>query len=297
MHGVGSRERSWNLSDRFPCNPCTLWSKIRDSAHRPECLVNADAQPKFAFMKPPSRIAAAWRLPAFVLAALLMATVSPAQEQKPVYTTKAASPDGTGKVYFGREIAHYMTHEGASWLERPEREKEEQPELVIKALALRGGEVVADIGCGTGYFSWRLARQVGERGIVYGVEIQPEMLQLFDTKMRERRALNAAGVLGTPQDPNLPEPVDLVLMVDVYHELSHPAEMMEALCDRLKPGGRLVLVEYRAEDPSVPIKPLHKMTEAQIKKEMAELPLQYLETVHTLPTQHMVIYRRLPRKR
>lgn len=242
------------------------------------------------------RFSRALRGPVLALAALLV-NVGQAQEQKPLYTTRTATPDGTGKIYYGREIAAYMTHAGAAWLDRPEREKEEQPELVIKALGLRQGEVVADLGCGTGYFSWRLGRQVGERGLVYGVEIQPEMLQLLDTKMRERGALNVTGVLGTPQDPNLPEPVDLVLMVDVYHELSHPAEMMEAICERLKSGGRLALVEYRAEDPKVPIKPLHKMTEAQIKKEMADLPLQYVETVHTLPTQHMVIFRRLPRKR
>jgi SAM-dependent methyltransferase len=250
-------------------------------------------------MPTPSRFLCALRWPAMAAAAFSFA-VSQAQEQpeqKPLYSTKTASADGIGKIYHGREIAHYMTHEGAAWLERPEREQEEQPELVMKALAFRGGEVVADIGCGTGYFSWRLARAIGDRGIVYGVEIQREMLDLFERKMRERRALNAAAILGTPQDPNLPEPVDLVLMVDVYHELSHPAEMMEALCERLKPGGRLVLVEYRGEDPNVPIKPLHKMTEAQIKKEMADLPLQYVETVHTLPMQHMVIYRRLPRKK
>jgi len=213
----------------------------------------------------------------------------------PLYTTGPASADGIGKFYYGREIAHYMTHEGAPWLERPEREAEEKPDLLVKALGLRGGEIVADIGCGTGYYSWRMGRAVGERGIVYGVEIQPEMLQLLDTHMRERGALNVLGILGTPESPNLPERVDLALMVDVYHEMSHPAEMMEAICERLKPGGRLVVVEYRAEDPKVPIKPLHKMTEDQIRQEMAELPLQYVETVHTLPWQHMVIFRRTAR--
>jgi SAM-dependent methyltransferase len=215
--------------------------------------------------------------------------------ETPLYTTGPASSDGIGKFYYGREIAHFMTHEGAAWLERPEREKEERPDLLIKTLQLRQGDVVADIGCGSGYFSWRLGQAVGDRGIVYGVEIQPEMLQLLDTKMRERRALNVLGVLGTPQTPNLPERVDLVLMVDVYHEMSHPAEMMEAICYSLKPGGRLVLVEYRAEDSKVAIKPLHKMSESQIKKEMADLPLQYVETVHTLPQQHVLIFRRKAR--
>jgi ubiquinone/menaquinone biosynthesis C-methylase UbiE len=214
---------------------------------------------------------------------------------EPLYVAGPASADGIGKFYYGREIAHHMSHEGAPWLDRPERETEERPDLLIRGLGLRAGEIVADIGCGTGYYSWRMAREVGERGLVYGVEIQTAMLEILDTKMRERGAFNVLGILGTPQTTNLPERVDLALLVDVYHEMSHPAEMMEAICERLKPGGRLVVVEYRAEDPKVPIKPLHKMTEAQIRKEMAALPLQYVETVHTLPWQHMVIFRRTTR--
>ncbi len=245
-------------------------------------------------------------MPAFIqlfrggLATLAFVTVVGAQPPlvtappEPLYKTGRATADGIGKFYYGREIAAFMTHEGAAWLERREREAEEKPELLIKALQLRQGDVVADIGCGTGYYTWRLAREVGERGIVYGVEIQQQMLELFDIKMRERGALNTSGILGTPQDPNLPEKVDVVLMVDVYHEMSHPAEMMEAICQYLKPNGRLVIVEYRAGDPLVPIKPLHKMTEAQIRKEMVELPLDYVETVHTMPMQHMLIFRRRP---
>lgn len=240
------------------------------------------------------RLSFRWLIAGMALAAGGNGRAQPALPNPPdaLYKTGPASADGLGKFYYGREIAHFMTHEGAAWLERPGREKEERPDLLIKTLQLRAGEIAADIGCGTGYFTWRLAQAVGERGVVYGVEIQQEMLRLLDIKMRERRALNVVGVLGTPQTPNLPERVDLVLMVDVYHELSHPAEMMEAICQQLRPGGRLVLVEYRAEDPAVAIKPLHKMTEAQIKKEMADLPLQYVETVHTLPTQHVLIFRR-----
>ncbi len=248
-------------------------------------------------MNPPTPFVRPLRWTALGLVAWLSVLALPAQDASPLYTQRTPSRDGIGKIYYGREIAHFMSHEGAAWLDRPERDAEEKPELMIKGLGLRAGQVVADIGCGTGYFTWRLAREVGERGVVYGVEIQPEMLQLLDTKMRERGALNVVGVLGTPQMPNLPEAVDVVLMVDVYHELSNPAEMMEAICARLKTGGRLVFVEYRGEDPSVPIKPLHKMTEAQIKKEMADLPLEYVETVHTLPTQHMVVFRRKGRAR
>lgn len=212
----------------------------------------------------------------------------PASRYQPGVRTR----DGIGKYYFGREIAHYMTHLGAPWLDRPERDQEERPDLVMKALALKPGDVVADLGCGTGYFSWRMAKEVGSKGVVYGVEIQPEMLDLLATKMKERGVTNVLGVLGTTTDPKLPKPVDLVIMVDVYHEFDHPWEMMDAICKRLKPGGRVVFVEYRGEDPEVPIKPLHKMTEAQVKKEMAAQPLEHVETVRTLPRQHLIVFRK-----
>jgi ubiquinone/menaquinone biosynthesis C-methylase UbiE len=208
------------------------------------------------------------------------------------YTTGPQTRDGLGKYYFGREIAHYMTHEGAPWLDRPEREQEERPDLVLAALALRPGDVVADIGCGTGYFSWRLAAAVGAKGRVYGEEIQPEMLAQLAVRMKERNVTNVTGVLGTLDDPKLPEPVDLVLLVDVYHELSQPAELMAAICRQVKPGGRIAFVEYRGEDPAVPIKPLHKMTEAQVLKEMSALPLEHVATVRTLPWQHLIIFRK-----
>jgi ubiquinone/menaquinone biosynthesis C-methylase UbiE len=208
------------------------------------------------------------------------------------YVTGPKTRDGLGKYYFGREIAHYMTHQGAPWLDRPERDQEERPDLVMEALALKPGDVVADIGCGTGYFSWRMARAVAPNGIVYGEEIQPEMLEQLADKMKERRVSNVVGVLGTIDDPKLPQPVDLALLVDVYHECSQPAEMIAAICRQLKPGGRLVFVEYRGEDPDVPIKPLHKMTEAQVKKEMTAQPLEYVTTVRTLPRQHVIIFRK-----
>jgi ubiquinone/menaquinone biosynthesis C-methylase UbiE len=208
------------------------------------------------------------------------------------YSTGVKTRDGIGKYYFGREIAHYMTHQGAPWLERAERDAEERPDLVLQALQLKPGEVVADVGCGTGYFSWRMASAVGGRGTVYGVEIQPEMLDLLAAKMKERNVANVVGVVGTMQDPRLPQPVDLVLMVDVYHEFSHPWEMMDAICRRLKPGGRVVFIEYRGEDPAVPIKPLHKMREDQVRKEMAAQPLEHVETIRTLPRQHLIIFRK-----
>ena len=208
------------------------------------------------------------------------------------YQTGRKTFDGIGKYYFDREIAHYMTHLGAPWLDRPERDQEERPDLLMKALALKPGDVVADLGCGTGYFSWRMAQAVGAKGVVYGVEIQPEMLTHLAEKMKERGVTNVVGVLGTTMDPKLPKPVDLVIMVDVYHEFDHPFEMMAAVARQLKPGGRVAFVEYRGEDPEVPIKPLHKMTEAQVKKEMTAQPLEYVETIRTLPRQHIILFRK-----
>src|SRR5881394_1041014 len=201
-------------------------------------------------------------------------------------------PNGIGKFYLGREIAHVMGHQAADWLERPEREREEKPDLLLQALKLKPGEVVADIGAGTGYYSWRLARLVGEKGLVYAVDIQQEMLDLLDKKMAERKITCVKGVLGTVTDPKLPSrSVDLVLMVDVYHEFDHPFEMMEAICKALKPGGRVVFVEFRAEDPKVPIKEVHKMSEAEVRKAMSVQPLEWVETIATLPWQHVIVFR------
>src|SRR2546427_2395705 len=202
-------------------------------------------------------------------------------------------PNGIGKFYLGREIAQIMGHQAADWLERPEREAEEKPDLLLEALKLKSGDVVADIGAGTGYYSWRMAKDVGEKGLVYAVDIQQEMLDLLAKRMAERKITNVKGVLGTITDPKLPaHSVDLVLMVDVYHEFDHPFEMMQAICKALKPGGRVVFVEFRAEDPKVPIKEVHKMSEAQVRKEMSVQPLEWAETSETLPWQHVIVFRR-----
>jgi SAM-dependent methyltransferase len=202
-------------------------------------------------------------------------------------------PNGIGKFYFGREIAHVMGHQGADWLERPERQREERPDLLLDSLKLRPGDVAADIGAGTGYYSWRLAKAVGEKGRVYAVEIQQEMLDLLARKLGDRGVTNVTGVLGTITDPKLSAgSVDLILMVDVYHEFSHPYEMMESICRALKPGGRVALVEFRTEDPKVPIKEVHKMSEAQVRKEMAVHPLEWVETIGVLPWQHLIVFRK-----
>jgi len=201
--------------------------------------------------------------------------------------------DGIGKFYQGREIAQVMGHQGADWLERPEREREEQPELVMKALHLKPDDAAADIGAGTGYYSRRLAKAVGTNGTVYAVEIQQEMLDILTNKMAEIGIHNVKPVLGTITDPKLaPNSIDLILMVDVYHEFDHPHEMVEAMFHSLKPGGRMVFVEFRGEDPKVSIKPLHKMTEAQVRKEMSGFPLKWVETSEVLPIQHIIIFQK-----
>jgi SAM-dependent methyltransferase len=204
---------------------------------------------------------------------------------------KVHDPDGIGKFYMGREIAQVMGHLGAGWLDRPEREREEQPAKLLDALKLQAGDVVADLGAGSGYFTFRLAERVGPKGKVLAVDIQPEMLDLIRQRMKERAVTNVEPILGTRTDPRLPAgSVDLILMVDVYHEFSHPWEMTRAMVKALKPGGRLVFVEYRLEDPKVPIKLLHKMSEKQVLKEMEPHPLRWDKTIDILPRQHIIVF-------
>ena len=204
------------------------------------------------------------------------------------------SRDGIGKFYMGREISRVMGHQGAEWLERPEREREEMPTKLFELLKLSEGDVVADIGVGTGYIARRISPKIGDTGTIYGVDIQQEMLNLLDEKMAEVGITNVKGILGTITDPKLPpESVDLVIMVDVYHEFSHPYEMMQNICRGLKTGGRVAFVEYRAEDPKVPIKRLHKMSELQVIKEATPHPLVWVETLDDLPWQHVIIFEKI----
>lgn len=200
-------------------------------------------------------------------------------------------PNGLGKFYMGREIAHYMTHEGADWLERPEREQEERPDLLVKALKLKPGMHVADIGAGTGYFTRRTAKEVLPGGKVYAVEIQQEMLDQLTAKLKPEGITNVVAVLGTEKDPRLPPAtLDLIFMVDVYHEVAFPKEMLEKMKASLKKGGKLVFVEYRKEDPKVPIKEVHKMAESQIRKEAEASGFKFLENYKGLPRQHLLVF-------
>jgi len=209
------------------------------------------------------------------------------------YSTVKASPDGIGKVYMGREIAKVMSYYGASWLERPERKEEEKPDRVLAVLELKPGMVVADVGAGSGYYSSRMAERVGKDGVVYAVDVQPEMLDILRLQMKQRRVTNVEPVLGTETDPRLPAgTLDLALMVDVYHELEYPYEMLAAIVKALKPGGRVVFVEFRGGDPAIPIKAVHTMTEVQVRKEAAAQPLVWIKTVSDLPWQHVVVFRK-----
>ena len=225
---------------------------------------------------------------------MLLCGYANAQAPQPLYETRDAAAGGIGKVFMGREIAHVMGHQAADWLERPEREAEERTDLLVATLKFRKGDIVADIGCGSGFISRKIAAQTGDTGVVYGVEIQQEMLDLLAKRMEQTGIRNVKPVLGTTTDPKLPAAsCDTMILVDVYHEFDFPYEMVRKMIDGLKPGGRIVFIEYRKEDPAVPIKEVHKMSEAQLKKEMTAHPeLEYSETLGVLPRQHIIVFRK-----
>ena len=231
---------------------------------------------------------------AWILSMVLTLSATPAPPDPLYEQRKAPNRDGIGKFYMGREISHVMGHRGANWLERPEREREERTDLLVKSLPLKEGDVVADIGAGSGYFAWRIAELIGDSGKVLAVDIQPEMLEILNANMTKRGVANKVeAILGTLTDPKLPpNSVDLTLIVDVYHELSHPYEMTVKMVEALRPGGIIAFVEYRAEDPSVPIKRLHKMTEAQVRKEMGVHNLEFVQTIDVLPQQHIILFKK-----
>jgi protein-L-isoaspartate O-methyltransferase len=227
-----------------------------------------------------------------LLGALAGLTQGQAPGKMPRYEEREDhDPDGIGKFYMGREIAHVMGHLAADWLERPEREREERSSKMIASLKLKPGQVVADLGAGSGYHTFPMAKLVGAEGKVYAVDIQPEMLAIIRKRMKAGGVSNVVPVRGTETDPKLPAgAIDLILMVDVYHELSHPYEMTEAMVKALKPGGRMVFVEFRLEDPKVPIKLVHRMSQKQVLKEMAPHPLRHVHTLDFLPWQHIIVF-------
>jgi ubiquinone/menaquinone biosynthesis C-methylase UbiE len=195
--------------------------------------------------------------------------------------------------YLGREIATTMHYTGAPWLLRESRQREEDCKRLLQELHVQPGQVLCDMGCGNGFYTLKLARLTGKQGKVYAVDIQPQMLEMLKRRAREAKVDNIASVLGGLTDPHLPQAAfDLVLMVDVYHEFSHPHEMLQAIRKSLKPAGRIALVEFREEDASVPIKPLHKMSKQQILKEFPANGLKLAGQCDALPWQHLMFFTR-----
>jgi ubiquinone/menaquinone biosynthesis C-methylase UbiE len=197
------------------------------------------------------------------------------------------------KEYKGREIAQTMHYLGAPWLTRESREREEDCKTMLAALHVKPGDTVCDLGCGNGFYTLKLAKLVGDKGKVVAVDIQREMLELLKDRAAEEKVTNIEPVLGTVVDPKLPVgSIDLLLLVDVYHEFSNPEEMLAAIRKSLKPTGRIALLEFRAEDPNVPIKPLHKMSKAQIMKEFPPNGFKLVEEFDKLPWQHLMFFER-----
>jgi precorrin-6B methylase 2 len=233
-----------------------------------------------------------WRLLFALLLSLVVILPVQAATENLYHSPWLPRPGSIGKVYMDRPIARVMGHEGAYWLERPQRQEEEQPDAVIAALDLQPTDIVADIGAGTGYFSVRLSEQVPD-GIVLAVDIQPQMQAILQSRLLEEGLDNMTPILGEEQDPHLPAgEVDLVLMVDTYHEFAYPYEMMQGILKGLKPGGRVVLVEYKKENPLIPIKPLHKMSQAQVRREMTAVGLEWMTALEVAPHQHVLVFRK-----
>jgi ubiquinone/menaquinone biosynthesis C-methylase UbiE len=197
------------------------------------------------------------------------------------------------REYMGRRVAQTMHYTGAEWLTRDNREQEERCSLMLTNLGLKHGMAICDMGCGNGFYTLQMAKIIGDDGHIYAVDIQPEMLKLLNQRADEQQVRNVSPILGTLSDPRLPKrKIDLILLVDVYHEFSHPEEMLAAMREALSPGGVCALVEFRAEDPSVPIKPEHKMTKAQIMKEWPANGFKLVKEFDGLPWQHLMFFAR-----
>lgn len=226
-----------------------------------------------------------------VWAMLLLA--APLAAQRQLESRGAVPPPLTH--FHGREIAQTMHYRGAPWLVREQREEEERCSLMLANLGVKRGMTICDMGCGNGYYALQLARMVGPEGRILAVDIQPEMLEELAERAAAAGLSNITPVLGQVHDPRLPAAADLILLVDVYHEFSHPQHMLTAIRDALAPGGQLVLVEYREEDPRVPIQPLHKMSKKQILKELVPSGFQLVRQFDRLPWQHMMFFTRAER--
>ena len=233
----------------------------------------------------------AWALIAvFEAQSLAWQDTSAIAKPKAKAKTKTSGRTARPGYYQGRRIADVMSYEGAEWLIRPSRVDEEQPDKMLDALRIPEGATVADVGAGVGYTSLKIAQRVGPKGRVLATDLQPEMLRMLADNAEAAGVTNIKGIRCTPTDPKLPEnAVDLIIMVDVYHECSDPEATLQGLRKALKPDGRLVLVEYRGEDPDVPIKPEHKMTLKQVRKELEPQGFVFKESLEFLPWQHLII--------
>ena len=217
-------------------------------------------------------------------------SIAQANDKGVKYTYKKGDFNGIGKWYMGREIAYVMGFQGVNWLERSEREIEEDVATLIKNMKIKTDDTIADIGAGSGYHVFKMA-PLADKGLVYAVDIQPEMLEAIELKKKSKRVSNVETVLGSAKSINLPKnSLDKVLLVDVYHEFSNPLEMIESIKNALKPNGLLFLIEYRGEDPNVPIKKIHKMTKKQSIAEMRAVGLKLKENIDNLPWQHCMIF-------
>ena len=217
-------------------------------------------------------------------------SIAQADNNDTKYTYKRGDYNGIGKWYMGREVAYVMGFQGINWLERSEREIEEDVSTLIKNMEINTDDTIADIGAGSGYHVFKMA-PLAENGLVYAVDIQPEMLEATELKKRLKRVSNVETVLGSEKSINLPKnSLDKILLVDVYHEFSYPAEMVGSIKNALKSNGQLFLIEYRGEDSSVPIKKIHKMTVKQSIKEMEAAGFRLKENIDNLPWQHCMIF-------
>jgi FkbM family methyltransferase len=229
-----------------------------------------------------------------LLTLVSITSVFSADEQKKkkesIYQLSTATRDGIGKFYMGREISQVMGHLGASWLERPKREQEERTDLLIKSMQIKPADRIADIGAGSGYFSFRMSDLVPD-GKVFAVDISPQMLGIIRARIKEKKVTNVVPIQSTITRTMLePSSIDKALIVDAYHEFSHPREMANSIFKALKKDGLLILIEYRKEDKKVPIKPLHKMTEKQAIKEIEVVGFKWGKTLSVLPQQHFMIF-------
>jgi len=248
-------------------------------------LIAGLAMTGYRFLKPQETVTT----PVVTTSPVAAATVIPAQ---PDYTFSPASEDGIGKFFHGREIAHVMGHPGIAWLERDNREQEEAPTTALALMKLKPDAVLADIGAGSGYYSFRISPLVPQ-GKVVAVDIQPEMLDFLKKKSTELAITNVEPHLSAIDDVKLPaNSLDGALMVDAYHEFSHPKEMLASLFTALKPGGEIYLLEFRGEDPKVPIKGHHKMTEAQARLELEGAGFKFVRNDPSLPWQHFLVFKR-----